>query len=90
MATKLLPHPAIQYPPLAASAKIQGVVRFTAIIAADGTVENLQLISGHPLLVSAAQAAVSRWLYRPTLLNGVPVEVITQVDVGFRLPEVEE
>jgi TonB family protein len=90
MAKKLLPHPAIQYPLLAATAGIQGVVRFTAIIATDGTIENLQLISGHPLLVSAAQAAVSQWLYRPTLLNGVPAEVITQVEVDFHLPEVQE
>jgi periplasmic protein TonB len=73
------------YPPLAKTARIQGQVRFTAIIGRDGTIQNLQLISGHPLLVPAAQAAVSQWVYQPTLLNGEPVEVITQIDVNFTL-----
>jgi len=73
------------YPPLARSARIQGVVRFSAIIGVDGRIQNLTLISGHPLLVPAAQAAVSQWVYRPTLLNGEPVEVITQIDVNFTL-----
>ncbi|MGE5489112.1 MAG: energy transducer TonB [bacterium] len=75
------------YPPLAKQARIQGVVRFTAIIARDGTISNLQLVSGHPLLVPAAQAAVSQWVYQPTLLNGEPVEVITQIDVDFKLSQ---
>jgi protein TonB len=77
--------PMPQYPTLAKQARIQGVVRFTAIISRDGTIQNLQLISGHPLLVPAAQAAVSQWVYRPTLLNGEPVEVITEIDVNFTL-----
>jgi len=71
------------YPPLAREARIQGTVRFTAIIGRDGHVQNLQLISGHPLLVPAAQAAVKQWVYRQTLLNGKPVEVITSVEVNF-------
>jgi protein TonB len=75
------------YPALAKQARIQGTVRFTAIIGRDGTIQNLQLISGHPLLVPAAQAAVSQWVYRPTLLNGEPVEVITQIDVNFMLSQ---
>jgi protein TonB len=75
------------YPPLAKQARIQGHVVFTAIIGRDGTIQNLQLISGHPLLVPAAQAAVSQWIYRPTLLNGEPVEVITQIDVNFTLSQ---
>lgn len=74
-----------EYPPLARQARIQGVVRFTAVIGTDGTIQNLQLISGHPLLVPAAQEAVRTWKYRPTFLNGEPVEVITQIDVPFRL-----
>jgi protein TonB len=74
-----------QYPPLAKNARIQGTVRFTAIIAKDGSISNLQLVSGHPLLVPAAQEAVKQWQYRPTLLNGEPVEVITQIDVNFTL-----
>jgi TonB family protein len=74
------------YPPLAYQARIQGTVRFTVIIGRDGRIQNLQLLSGHPLLVEAARQAVSQWEYRPTLLNGSPVEVVTQVDVNFTLP----
>ncbi|MGA2327890.1 MAG: energy transducer TonB [Bryobacteraceae bacterium] len=75
------------YPPLAKQARIQGQVRFTAIIGKDGSIQNLQIVSGHPLLVPAAQDAVRQWLYRPTLLNGEPVEVITQIDVNFTLSQ---
>src|ERR1700693_3110485 len=67
------------YPPLAKQARIQGTVRFTAIIDKDGQVQDLQLISGHPLLVNSAREAVNQWEYRPMLLNGAPIEVITQV-----------
>jgi protein TonB len=73
------------YPPLARSARISGVVRFNAVIGTDGHIQNLQLLNGHPLLVPAAQAAVSQWVYQPTLLNGEPVEVMTQIDVNFTL-----
>jgi len=76
-----------QYPALAKQARVQGTVRFTAIIGKDGTIQNLQLISGHPLLVQAAQEAVKQWQYRPTLLNGEPVEVVTQIDVNFTLSQ---
>jgi protein TonB len=75
------------YPPLAKQARIQGVVKFTAIIAKDGTISNLQLVSGHPLLVPSAQEAVKQWIYHPTLLNQEPVEVITQIDVNFTLSQ---
>ena len=75
------------YPPLAKQARIQGTVRFTAIIGKDGHIENLELVSGHPLLVTAAQEAVRQWVYKPTLLNGEPVEVVTQIDVNFTLTE---
>lgn len=75
------------YPPLAKQARIQGTVRFTAIIGKDGTIQNLQLVSGHPLLVPAATQAVKQWVYRPTLLNNEPVEVITQIDVNFTLSQ---
>jgi TonB family protein len=75
------------YPPLAKQARIQGVVHLTAIIGKDGAVQNLELISGHPLLAGAAMDAVKQWEYKPTLLNGQPVEVITQVDVNFTLSE---
>lgn len=73
------------YPPLAVQAHISGQVRFTVIIGKDGILQNVQLISGHPLLVAAAHDAVMQYVYRPTLLNGNPVEVMTQVDVNFSL-----
>ena len=82
---KLIHAPLPEYPPLARQARIAGVVRLTAIIARDGSVDQLSVISGHPLLAPAALAAVSKWRYRPTLLNGEPVEVITQIDVNFTL-----
>jgi len=74
------------YPPLAKQAHIQGTVRFTAIIGKDGRIENLQLVSGHPLLVASAQEAVKQWVYKPTLVNGAPAEVVTLIDVNFALP----
>ncbi|MBM3745757.1 MAG: M56 family metallopeptidase, partial [Acidobacteria bacterium] len=73
------------YPPLAKQAGIQGTVRLTTILAKDGTVKEVQLVRGHPLLVEAALEAVRQWRYEPTLLNGQPVEVVTQVDLNFRL-----
>jgi len=73
------------YPPVAKAARIQGIVRFTATIAKNGTIQNLQVISGQPVLVPAAAEAVKQWVYRPVLLNGEPVEVITQIEVNFDL-----
>lgn len=74
-----------EYPALAKQARLQGTVRFNATIGKDGTIENLTLVSGHPLLVQAAQEAVKQWVYKPTLLNGQPVNVITTIDVSFTL-----
>jgi len=74
-----------RYPPLARQARIQGTVKLTAIIARDGSVEKLEVGSGHPLLVPSAIEAVRQWRYKPTLLNGVAVEVVTQIDVIFKL-----
>jgi protein TonB len=79
------PKPA--YPPLAKQARIQGVVRLNAIIGKDGTIQDLKASSGHPLLVPAALEAVKQWLYKPTLLNGEPVEVVTVIDVNFTLSQ---
>ncbi|HNY41101.1 MAG TPA: M56 family metallopeptidase [Bryobacteraceae bacterium] len=76
-----------EYPPLARQARIQGTVRFTAVLATDGSVKQLTLLGGHPLLVQAAKQAVEQWTFRPTLLNGEAVEVITNIDVGFTLPD---
>ena len=73
------------YPPLAMQARVQGTVRYQVIIGKDGLPSNVQLVSGHPLLVLAATDAVKQYQYKPTLLNGQPVEVITQVDVNFSL-----
>jgi protein TonB len=84
-AARLISQPKPTYPPLARQARIQGVVRFTAVIGVDGRIKDLTLVSGHPLLVPAAQAAVKEWRYEPTLLNGEPVEVVTQIDVNFTL-----
>jgi protein TonB len=73
------------YPPLAVSTRVEGTVEFTATISKEGTIENLQLVRGHPLLVNAAREAILQWRYRPTLLNGEPVEVITDITVKFTL-----
>jgi protein TonB len=73
------------YPPLARSARVQGSVVLRAVISRAGTIENLQVLSGHPLLVKAAREAVEQWRYRPYILNGEPVEVETQVTVNFLL-----
>jgi len=73
------------YPPLAKQARISGTVRLHAIIAKDGSVVQLEMVSGHPLLVQSALDAVRQWRYQPTLLNGEPVEVDTTVDVVFSL-----
>jgi periplasmic protein TonB len=73
------------YPPLARSARIQGNVVLSAIIDANGQITNLQLVSGHPMLVPAALSAVKQWRYKPYLLNGQPVEVETTITVIFTL-----
>lgn len=82
---KLIRQPKPVYPPLARQARIQGTVRLTAVIAKDGTIQELQVVNGHPLLVPSALEAVKQWVYQPTLLNGEPVEVVTQIDVNFTL-----
>ena len=84
---KLIFQPKPEYPPLAKMARIQGTVRLDATISKDGTIEDLKVISGHPLLVRAALDAVQRWRYQPTLLNGEAVEVATEIDVNFTLAE---
>ena len=73
------------YPPLARAARIQGPVHVRAFITRTGTIENLQAIDGHPMLVGSAIDAVRQWRYRPYILNGDPVEVETQVTVIFSL-----
>ena len=75
------------YPPLARQARVQGVVKLDGVIAADGTIQQLRVISGHPLLVGAAVEAVRQWVYRPTMLNGEAVEVQAPIDVHFTLAQ---
>ena len=74
-----------EYPQLARQARIQGTVVLRAVISREGRIENLQVLSGHPLLVPAAMDAVRQWRYRPYFLNDLPVEVETQITVNFTL-----
>ena len=73
------------YPPLARQARIQGAVVLAAVIGKDGSIQNLKVVSGHPMLTSSALEAVRQWKYKPYFLNGEPVEVDTQVTVNFTL-----
>ena len=73
-----------EYPRPAQHAGVQGDVKLHAIISRDGSIQSLSLISGHPLLASAAIAAVQQWKYRPYILNGEPVEVETWITVSFK------
>ncbi len=72
------------YPRPASIIRLQGVVKLQAVISKDGTIQSLNVISGHPLLVSAAVDAVRQWRYRPYILNGEPVEVDTFITVNFK------
>jgi periplasmic protein TonB len=73
------------YPPIARTAHIQGTVLLHAIIGKDGTIKELQYISGPPLLMHAAMDAVQQWRYRPTMLNNQPVNVDTTIQVIFTI-----
>ena len=84
-AAKLVRQIKPNYPALARQARVSGGVRLEAIISKGGAIQNLRLVSGHPLLSQAAVEAVRQWLYQPTLLNGEPTEVVTQIDVNFLL-----
>jgi periplasmic protein TonB len=74
-----------QYPPMAKIAHIQGDVILAATISKSGIIENLHVVSGHPILAQAAMDAVKQWKYKPYLLNGEPVEVETTVKVTFHM-----
>lgn len=73
------------YPPLARQARIQGTVVLQAVIGKDGNIQNLKVVSGHPMLAPAALEAVKQWKYKPYYLNGEPVEVDTTINVNFTL-----
>jgi protein TonB len=73
------------YPALARAARVQGAVGLRAIISKTGTIENLVVVRGHPMLATAALDAVRQWRYRPYLLNNEPIEVETEITVNFLL-----
>ncbi len=74
-----------QYPPAARAARIQGSVVLKAVIGKDGRVDDLQVVSGHPMLAQAALGAVKQWRYKPYYLNGQPVAIDTTITVNFTL-----
>ena len=83
--SQLIYGPKPVYPHLAVVSRSEGTVKLQAIISRDGKIENLHVITGPALLISAAMDAVRSWRYKPLLLNGEPVEVITEIDVIFNL-----
>src|ERR1700677_1553461 len=85
MAGNLLDKTVPQYPAIARAARIQGTVVLQATIAKDGTIQNLRVINGPPMLQQAAMDAVRSWRYKPYSLNGEPVEVETTINVVFNL-----
>jgi periplasmic protein TonB len=72
-----------EYPKMARQTGTKGTVTLNCTIATDGTIKKVRVVSGHPMLVTAATEAVKQWRYRPTLLNGQPIEAETQVLVNF-------
>lgn len=86
-AAKLIKKVLPKYPPIAVRMRVSGTVHLIGIVAKDGTVQNLQVAGGNPLLVQAALEAVRQWLYRPTILDGHAVEVIAPIDVIFMLSQ---
>jgi len=85
LASKLLKQVVPTYPAVARQARIAGTVHLLGIIARDGRVRDLKVLDGPPMLRAAAHDAVSQWVYRPTYLNGQPVEVEAPIEVNFRL-----
>ena len=85
LAAKILHRVQPVYPPLARTARIEGVVQLLGVLNREGRIESLRVLSGHPLLVQAALDAVRQWTYSPTYLNGVPVEVQAPIEVRFTL-----
>ncbi len=87
MAGYLLAKTLPQYPAIAKAAHIQGIVVLQATISKSGSIQNLRVVSGPPMLQQAAMDAVRSWRYKPYLLNGEPVEVETTINVVFNLGE---
>ena len=86
-ASKIIDEVQPVYPPIAKAARIQGTVTLAATIGKNGTIQDLKVVSGPAMLQQAALDAVRRWRYRPTVLDGVPVDVDTQISVVFTLNE---
>jgi protein TonB len=84
---KLISQPRPVYPLEAKQAHVSGIVHLSAVIGKEGNIINLAVIDGHPLLVPSAVEAVRQWVYHTTLLNGEPVEVVTQIDVNYTLSD---
>lgn len=82
-AARLLKQPRVPYPYQARREKVSGAVRFEAVIREDGSVERVLAISGHPLLIAAAEASVRKWIYSPATVNGKPAKVTTEIEVRF-------
>lgn len=74
-----------RYPPLAQQIHREGTVQLHAVVSRDGTIESLEVLSGDPLFIRSAMDAVREWRYRPTVLNGEPVELDTYITVYFRI-----
>jgi protein TonB len=84
-AASLLKQVTPAYPNIAKTAHVAGTVTLHAIISRDGSIEKLEYVSGPALLMASAMTAVREWKYKPTMLNGQPVEVDTTVQVVFSL-----
>jgi protein TonB len=87
VAARIVYQPKPEYPQLARMTRTEGAVELEAVIGKEGTIEELKVLKGHPLLVKAALEAVRQWRYQPTLLNGEPIEVVTEITVNFKLEE---
>jgi TonB family protein len=85
MSKRLVYQPRLAYPSEAKNGGSQGTVRLELVIARDGKVQDMKLLSGEPTLAKPAMKSVSNWLFKPSLLSGEPVEVVTEVDVNFQL-----
>ena len=89
-AAKLIDRIEPKYPEEAKRKRVTGTVRLFGLIRKDGTVSDLKVISGDPLLTQAAIDAVQQWRYRPTLFDGKPIEVGTTMDVVFQLTKLHD
>jgi protein TonB len=74
-----------EYPPLARLARVWGIVVLNAAITESGTLDDITVVSGHPLLIDAALDSVRQWRYEPARLNGIPTRTVTSIEVRFRI-----